>query len=156
MNDKHAAASSERDESQQLNKNDAFMCFGITALVYVALSAVLGSVQNTVEKGSAVWWICLVATSLGLGACAAVYLRCTHRNPWKQATLDVAPNPLHTVFACVCVLGLMCFMAPLTNWIYDLMEKAGLPRPSVDLPRQLVPLLLTATFVPAAIFLEAV
>ena len=149
MNDKHAAASPERDESQQLNKNDAFMCFGITALVYVALSAVLGSVQNTVEKGSAVWWICLVVTSLGLGACAAVYLRCTHRNPWKQATLDVAPNPLHTVFACVCVLGLMCFMAPLTNWIYDLMEKAGLPRPSVDLPRQLVPLLLTATFVPA-------
>ena len=88
-------------------------------------------------------------TSLGLGACAAVYLCCTHRNPWKQAALDVAPNPLHTVFACVCVLGLMCFMAPLTNWIYDLMEKAGLPRPSVDLPRQLVPLLLTATFVPA-------
>ena len=48
-----------------------------------------------------------------------------------------------------CALGLMCFMAPLTNWIYDLMEKAGLSRPSVDLPRQLVPLLLTATLVPA-------
>lgn len=149
MNDKNATALPERAEPQQLNRNDAFMCFGITALVYIALSAVLGSVQNSVEKGSAVWWICLAATSLGLGTCAVVYLLCTHRNPWKQATLDVAPNALHTVLACVCVLGLMCFMAPLTNWIYDLMEKAGLSRPSVDLPRQLVPLLLTATFVPA-------
>lgn len=133
----------------KIGKNNAFLCYAVVAAAYLVASIVLGSIQNAVTKGSAVWWICLAAANLVVGISAALFLRCNGGSVWRDTAADVAPNPVHTLLCCVCAVGLVFCMSYVTNALFDLMESWGLPRPSVDLPKQLVPLLLTATFLPA-------
>ncbi|MGN1066590.1 MAG: lysostaphin resistance A-like protein, partial [Candidatus Fimimonas sp.] len=55
----------------------------------------------------------------------------------------------HVLWGCVADVFLIAAMLPLNNWIFDLIEKLGLARPSVEMPLQLAPMLLVACVLPA-------
>lgn len=131
------------------DQNDGYFCYAIAAAAYIVVGTLLAVVQNAVTKGSVVWWICLAATNIVIGLSAVIYCLIRRKKLWHFVRADVAPNLVHTLCGCVFILGLVFFMAPVTNRIYDIMEQAGLSRPSVDLPMQLVPLLCTVTLLPA-------
>ena len=131
------------------DKNDAFFCYAVAAAIYLIASLLLGAVQGVVTYGGVVWWVCLAVSNLAIGLSAVVYCKVRGKKVIGFVAADVAPDPVHTAVGCVFIVGLVCFMSPVTNWIYDLMQRLGLERPSVALPEQLVPLLLTATLLPA-------
>ena len=131
------------------DKNDAFLAFASTALLYLAASLILGSAQSAVGNSSPWWWVFLALSSVAIGGSAVAYCAAKKANVCKFCALDVPPSLVFTLLGCVATIALLFFMAPLTNWLYDLMERVGLTRPSVALPLQLVPLLLTVTILPA-------
>ena len=131
------------------DKNDSFVVFAVAALMYFAASLVLGTAQNAVGNSSPWWWVFLALSSVAIGCSAVVYCAAKKANVCKFCALDVPPSVVDTVVGCVATVGLLFCFAPLTNWLYDLIESAGLTRPSVNLPMQLVPLLLTVTALPA-------
>lgn len=149
MNKDTGTSTNAATPCDKVGKNNAFLCYAVVAAAYLVASIVLGSIQSAVTKGSAVWWICLAAANSVVGISAAVFLRCKGKNFWHDTAADVAPDVVGTLLCCVCVVGLVFCMSYVTNVLFDLMESWGLPRPSVDLPKQLVPLLLTATILPA-------
>ena len=55
------------------DKNDAFLAFASTALLYLAASLILGSAQSAVGNSSPWWWVFLALSSVAIGGSAVAY-----------------------------------------------------------------------------------
>ncbi len=129
--------------------NESFACYAAATVIYLAAGVVSGAVRGHFDDGSVGYWLCIALTNAVLGVVALAFAY-TRRKDELFAALKIN-KPSMGLLLCgfAVIIGLMFFMTPIINWLYDLIEAVGLPRPTVALEREFVPLLLTATAVPA-------
>lgn len=136
-----------------MNKNyvnkDGFLSFAFVVMIYIIEQLVLGFALLAVESGSIWYWLILAVSSLCIGVTALIYAKLRKIDFLSVTRVNVAPKWAHIAWGLLAAIGLIHFMIPINSWIGDLIEKIGLKRPSVDLPLQIVPLILVASVLPA-------
>lgn len=137
------------DLSRKFTANDSALCFAFATAVYLLLSVVSGAVLSVTEQGSLVYWLIIAANNALLGVSAWVFAKIRKKDFVSAMHANAAPKIPFVLWGVGVVVGLVFFMTPIVNWLCDLIEAVGLSRPTVSLPKQFVPLLLTATFLPA-------
>jgi len=135
--------------NKRFSYSDGFLAFAFTVAVYMCAQIFLSLIIATVPSGSFWYWFALALSSLILGVVSFVYAKLRKINFLSAATVNSAPKIAHAAWGILAVIGLINFMIPVNTWICDLLEKIGLNRPSVDLPMQLVPLLIVGCLIPA-------
>ncbi|MCM1360173.1 MAG: CPBP family intramembrane metalloprotease [Corallococcus sp.] len=128
---------------------DGFKSFALVVAVYLAIQIVLSFALVNVDAGSVWYWVILAISSLSIGATAYAYAFLRKADFVSVTRIGRAPKIIHIIWGLVATVGLIHFMIPLNGWISDLIEKIGLKRPEVDLPMQIVPLILVASVLPS-------
>lgn len=129
--------------------NESLACYAAATVVYLAAGVVGGAIRGQLDNGSVGYWVSIALTNAVLGIVALAFTYSRRRDELFAALKFNKPSIELLLCGLAVIIGLMFFMTPIINWLYDLIEAVGLPRPTVALERDFVPLLLTATAVPA-------
>lgn len=128
---------------------DGFLSFSFAVAFYIALQLILSIALSRVESGSFWYWLILAISSASLFVGAFAYAKIRKADFLTATTIKILPKVAHFLWGFLIVIGLIHFMVPVNNWICELFELMGLKRPQVNLPMQLVPLLIVASVIPA-------
>lgn len=135
--------------TKQYSVFNALTAFAIVVLVYFATQLVLAIPLGTVQEGSVWYWLILAVASCAIGVSSWICAKVLHVDYVTATTVNVKPSLSHAVWGCAITVSLIAVMLPVNNWIFDLIESFGLSRPEVDLPMDLVPLLIVGCIIPA-------
>lgn len=136
------------------NKNDAYRAFAVAVFAALGAQILLSFVflpfadENGNLSDTACWIMQALYTAL-IGLSAFAYAAFTKTDFWKAAALNVKPSAAHTLWGIAIDVFLVVCMIPVNEWLMTAIEAAGLPRPSVDLPMQIFPLILVGSLLPA-------
>ena len=132
-------------------KKDGYSSFAFAILTFlivqVALSLMLTPEDQ--QNGTFIFWLCNGLLSISIGLIAFSYAKLNKKDFFAATTANKKPPISHVLWGCLAVAGLIHFMTPINNWLCDFIEHIGLSRPSVDLPLQVVPLIIVACIFPA-------
>ncbi len=139
------------DKTKYFGKNESLICYAVACVAYILISLIVSEAKNglNIADGSVGYWLCYALISLSIGCVALVFAKFQKKDVLSSTTLNKAPHVSHVAWGIVVVVGLIFFMNPIVSWICDLIESAGLHRPTVSIVLDIVPLLLVATFLPA-------
>ena len=132
------------------NKNDAYRAFAVAVFAALGAQILLSFVflpfadENGKLSDTAYWIMQALYTAL-IGLSAFAYAAFTKTDFLKAAALNVKPSAAHTLWGIAIDVFLVVCMIPVNEWLMTAIEAAGLPRPSVDLPMQIFPLILVGS-----------
>lgn len=135
-------------------KSDLGRSFGLTLLVMliaqVVLSAILGQMVD--EQGNMfdwAFWTLQALYSSCIGLTAFAYAKATKTNFLSATSANKPPKAAHFCWGFLIDVCLVAVMWPLNTWIMQLLQKLTGNTYSVDMPMQLLPMLLIACVLPA-------
>ncbi len=130
------------------DKNDLGKSFGLTVAVMLFANVILSLLFGNAE-GNFAYWLMQVLFQLSICAVAFVYAYATKTNVFSATSMNCPPKLAHIGWGCLSTTFLVALMLPVNDWFMQLIVLLGFREPSVDLPMQLVPLILFACLLPA-------
>ena len=131
------------------NKNDLGRSFGLAVAVMLLAQFFLGLIfgmvmddEPTLSNGE--FWLLQTLYALCIGSTTFFYAALTKTNVLQATAMNRAPKFTHVGWGCAATLFLIAMMMPLNNLLMRLIVALGLPKPSVELPMQIVPMILVA------------
>lgn len=142
------------------DKNDLGKSFGLAVAMMLvaqfALSFIFYGIFGYIPEGETepvlsdtAFWIMQLCYTLLIGSTAFIYAAITKTEVLEAAALKKAPSLAQAGWGVLAVTFLIMLMLPINDFLMQLIVKAGLPQPSVDLPMQVVPMILIACILPA-------
>ena len=126
------------------------LLFGVQMLMQILGGFVLGLFENQSQTTKdVVFWVVNGALSISFALSAYLYCKMAKKDFVSCTTLNVEPKTDHVLWGFIVVLGLVAFMNPVNNAFIKLLEGWGATVPKVDIPRQIVPMVLVACIFPA-------
>lgn len=130
------------------DKNDFGKAFGLAVAVMLLASVVLPLAFENAESDLA-FWLMQALYQLAICSVAFIYAFATRTNMRSATGMNHAPKLAHVGWGCLATMFLVALMLPVNDWFVQLIVKMGFSEPSVDLPMQIVPLILIACVLPA-------
>ncbi len=134
--------------AQDLGKSFGFVVC-VMLLAQIVFSLMFAPFMQDGALPNWAFWTMQALYTCVIGASAIVYAKISKTQFCNATATNKPPKWAHILWGCLADVFLIAFMVPLNNWILDLIEKAGLARPSVEMPMQIVPMLLIACLLPA-------
>ena len=131
------------------NKNDLGKSFGLAVAVMLVGQVVLGLifapfVQEDGTLPTVAFWLMQALYTIAIGLVAFLYATITKTDFFAATTLNRAPKISHVGWGCLATVFLISLMLPLNELFIRLIVAMGLPEPAVNLPLQIVPLILVS------------
>lgn len=132
------------------NRNDLGKSFalavGVMLLAQLVLSLVFSPFADKETTLLPTWafWTMQALYTLAIGSSTFIYAALTKTNVLQATAANHAPKWAHVAWGCAACAFLIALMLPVNDFVMRLIEKMGLPKPSVDLPMQIVPMILIA------------
>ena len=129
------------------NKNDLGKCFGLAVAVMLVGSLVLSFVFLPFANSDGslpdwTFWLMQALYTLLIGSTTFLYAALTKTDVLAATTIKRPPKIAHVGWGCLATLFLIALMLPVNEFFMRLIVAAGFPEPSVDLPMQIVPMIL--------------
>lgn len=130
------------------DKNDLGRSFGLAVAVMLLANVVLSLAFGNAESDLA-FWLMQALYQLAICSVTFVYAHVTKTNVFAATGTNRTPKLAHVGWGCLATTFLISLMLPVNDWFVQLIVKMGFREPSVDLPMQIVPLILVACLLPA-------
>lgn len=137
---------------EKYDKNDTGISFATVMIAVIIVNLIVAVVAQLfkLDYDNAVFNIVANAVNtLIIGGSAFVYAALSKTKVVSATKMNVKPPLAHIGWGCLATLFLITFMIPLNNWIADGIVALGLPRPSVDIEMDVVPMIFVAAILPA-------
>lgn len=131
------------------NKNDLGKSFGLAVAAMLVGSVVLSFVFLPFANSDGslpdwAFWTMQALYALAIGSTTFLYATFTKTDVLTATTIKCPPKLSHVGWGCLATLFLIALMLPINEFFMRLIVSAGLPEPSVDLPMQVVPMILVS------------
>lgn len=130
------------------DKNDLGKSFGLAVAVMLFANVALGLAFGNAESDFA-FWLMQALYQLAICSVAFIYAYASGTDVRSATAMNRPPKIAHVGWGCLATAFLIVLMLPLNDWFVQLIVKMGFAEPSVDLPLQVVPLVLIACVLPA-------
>lgn len=130
------------------DKNDLGKAFGLAVTVMLLASVVLSLAFGNTESDLA-FWLMQALYQLAICSVAFIYAFASRTDVCSATGMNRAPKLAHVGWGWLATMFLVALMLPVNDWFVQLIVKMGFSEPSVDLPMQIVPLILIACVLPA-------
>ena len=131
------------------NRNDLGKSFGLAvaamlvgqfalSLIFLPFTNADGTLPNWA------FWLMQALYTIVIGSTAFIYAALTKADVWAVTSLNKPPKLAHVGWGCLATVFLIALMLPINEFAMKLIVRMGFPEPSVDLPMQIVPMILVA------------
>lgn len=132
------------------DKNDLGKSFAIAVATMLLAQLVVSLLFKNVDAIDDVsFWLAQALYQILIGSSAFIYAATSKTKVTVATGMNRVPKLSHVGWGCLAVTFLVAFMLPVNEWLMQLIVKLGFPEPSVDLPLQVVPMILVACVLPS-------
>lgn len=131
------------------SRQNVYIFFALALGVNLVTQVIASALLIAFPDSDVVFWLAITFTSVCLGLSVVVYSKLINVDFVSATTLNVKPRLTDVLWGMLATLGLIAVMIPVNSWIFDIIQSLGFPRPSVELPMQIVPLIICGSLVPA-------
>lgn len=128
------------------NKNDLGKSFGLAVAIMLVGQLVLSLAFSPLYQDGSLpnwaFWLMQALYTLVIGSASFAYAALTKTDALKATAVNRAPKMTHVGWGCLATVFLIALMLPINELLMRLIETVGLPKPSVELPLQIVPMIL--------------
>ena len=123
-------------------KKDGIASFSIAVVVYIVVQLALGMVLLSLPTESVAYNLVYCLLSLSIFVIAWGYSKLAKKDFVQATTANVKPKLAHVLWGCLATFGLIHLMMPVNELFLDLIENAGLSRPTTEIDLHPVTLVL--------------